>query len=318
MKGPATLCAKSRLSLALCALAIALAPACSSSSDGNAWKTASDGSAAGADAVGSYQRSGSATDVLVMHGDNTFCFLQDGFTVEGTYLLESSNVLLHMQTATADGQEIPIGPDDTEQTGSISGDTITDPDGEEWVQTDQPTAECPAVSSSGVTNPGEGILGRIEKVDWPVESLALGEMIEALPEELGGFERSDETFADTAEYLDTSPGAPPYAGITIAVIDPLTMEGLTSVQMLQATIGLGAGLERKTEERSLDEGAEFAYISGRVVVLEGVGEIPQDERLFLTGWTQPPDGAVFLVQAGSIGQRNAAILALIDAASLGE
>ncbi len=172
------------------------------------------------------------------------------------------------------------------------------------------------VSPSGVTNPGEGILGRIENVDWPVESHALREMIEALPEKLGGFKRSDETFGDAAEYPDTSQGAPPYAGITISVIDPLTMEGFTSVQMLQATIGLGAGLE--DEERSLDEGAEFAYISGRVVVLEGVGEIPEDEPLFLIGWTQPADGAVFLVQAGSIGQRNAAILALIDAASLGE
>ena len=173
------------------------------------------------------------------------------------------------------------------------------------------------VSPSGVTNPGEGILGRIENVDWPVESPALREMIEALPEELGGFERTAaRTFGDAAVYPDTSPGAPPYAGITISVIDPLTMEGLTSVQMLEATIGLVAGLE--DEERSLDEGAEFAYISGRVVVLEGVGEIPEDEPLFLIGWTQPPDGAVFLVQAGSIGQRNAAILALIDAASLGE
>lgn len=173
------------------------------------------------------------------------------------------------------------------------------------------------VSPSGVTNPGEGILGRIENVDWPVESPALREMIEALPEELGGFDRSAaRTFGDAAVYPDTSPGAPPYAGITISVIDPLTMEGLTSVQMLEATIGLVAGLE--DEERSLDEGREFAYISGRVVVLEGVGEIPEDEPLFLIGWTQPPDGAVFLVQAGSIGQRNAAILALIDAASLGE
>ena len=173
------------------------------------------------------------------------------------------------------------------------------------------------VSPSGVTNPGEGILGRIENVDWPVESPALREMIEALPEELGGFERTAaRTFGDAAVYPDTSPGAPPYAGITISVIDPLTMEGLTSVQMLEATIGLVAGLE--DEERSLDEGAEFAYMSGRVVVLEGVGEIPEDEPLFLIGWTQPPDGAVFLVQAGSIGQRNAAILALIDAASLGE
>ena len=173
------------------------------------------------------------------------------------------------------------------------------------------------VSPSGVTNPGEGILGRIENVDWPVESPALREMIEALPEELGGFERTAaRTFGDAAVYPDTSPGAPPYAGITISVIDPLTMEGFTSVQMLEATIGLVAGLE--DEERSLDEGAEFAYMSGRVVVLEGVGEIPEDEPLFLIGWTQPPDGAVFLVQAGSIGQRNAAILALIDAASLGE
>jgi hypothetical protein len=163
----------------------------------------------------------------------------------------------------------------------------------------------------------EGILGRIESVDWPVESPALQEMIEALPEELGGFERiATRTFGDAAAYPDTSPGAPPYAGITISVIDPLKMEGLTSVQMLQATIGLAGGLE--DEERSLDEGAEFAYISGRVVVLEGVGEIPEDEPLFIIGWTQPPDGAVFLVQAGSIEQRDAAILALIDAASLGE
>jgi hypothetical protein len=171
------------------------------------------------------------------------------------------------------------------------------------------------VSPSEVTNPGEGILGRIENVDWPVESPALREMIEALPEELGGFERSDETFGEAAEYPDTSPGAPPYAGISISVIDPLTMEGLTSVQTLQATIGLVAGLE--DEERSLDEGAELAYISGRVVVLEGVGEIPEDNPLFLIGWTQPPDGAVFLVQAESIEQRDAAILALIDASSSG-
>lgn len=172
-----------------------------------------------------------------------------------------------------------------------------------------------APSPSGVTNPGEGILGRIENIDWPVESPALREMIEALPEELGGFERSDETFGDAAEYTDTSPGAPPYAGIAISVIDPLMMEGLTSVQMLQATIGLAGGLE--DEERSLDEGAGFAYVSGRVVVLEGVGEIPEDEPLFIIGWTQPPDGAVFLVQAGSIEQRDDAVLAMIDAASFG-
>jgi hypothetical protein len=170
------------------------------------------------------------------------------------------------------------------------------------------------VSPTRVTNPGEGILGRIKNVDWPVESPALREMIEALPEQLGGLERSDETSGDAAEYPDTSPGAPPYAGIIISAIDPLMMEGFTSVQMLQATIGLVAGLE--DEERSLDEGAELAYISGRVVVLEGVGEIPEDEPLFIIGWTQPPDGAVFLVQAGSIEQRDAAILALIDATSL--
>jgi hypothetical protein len=170
-------------------------------------------------------------------------------------------------------------------------------------------------SPSGVTNPGEGILGRIQNVDWPVESSALRGMIEALPEELGGFERSDETFGDAAVYPDPSSGAPPYAGISISVIDPLTMEGLTSVQLLQATIGLAGSLE--DEERSLDEGAGLAYILGRVVVLEGVGEVPSDEPLFLIGWTQPPDGAVFLVQAGSIEQRDGAILALIDAVSSG-
>src|SRR5918994_1920092 len=103
------------------------------------------------------------------------------------------------------------------------------------------------VSPSGVMSPSEGILGRIENVDWPVESPALQEMIKALPEELGGFERSDETFDDAAVYPDTSPGSPPYAGISISVIDPLMMEGLTSVQMLQATSGL-AGLE--DEEQS--------------------------------------------------------------------
>ena len=179
----------------------------------------------------------------------------------------------------------------------------------------KPQSPKTPVSPTGVTSPGEGILGRIENVDWPDESPAIREMIEALPEQLGGFERSAETFGDAAEYPDSSPGAPPYAGITISVIDPLTMEGFTSVQMLQATIGLVAGLE--DEERSLDEGAEFAYISGRVVALEGVGEIPEDEPLFIIGWTQPPDGAVFLVQAGSIEQRDEAVLAMIDAASLG-
>jgi len=174
------------------------------------------------------------------------------------------------------------------------------------------------VSPSRVTNSGEGILGRIKNVDWPAESPALREMIEALPEGLGGFERSD-TFGDAtgaaAEYRDTTPGAPPYAGISISALELFAEEGLTSVQTLQATIGLVAALE--DEERSLDEGAEFAYISGRVVAVEGEGDIPEDEPLFVIGWTQPPDGAVFLVYAGSIEQRDAAILALIDAASLG-
>ena len=177
------------------------------------------------------------------------------------------------------------------------------------------------VSPSGVTNPGEGILGRTEDVDWPVESPALREMIEALPEELGGFERTAaRTFGDAAVYPDTSPGAPPYAGITISVIDPLTMEGLTSdyrCSRRRSTVsspprrrGTVARRGRKKSSPTCRDGSSswkgWAR-SGRMN--PSSSSAGRNLQTAPSPWRPSP---------GRSGSATPPILALIDAASLGE
>lgn len=95
-----------------------------------------------AGAAGSYSHEGSSSDVLELHDDGTFCLLEEGFEASGTWTVGDSTVSLTAETVTAGTGTVDVPPDQATEEGTLEGDTIVDPDGVEWVRTDDPPADC--------------------------------------------------------------------------------------------------------------------------------------------------------------------------------
>jgi hypothetical protein len=124
---------KALLALATVASLIA-GPACSSGSD--------------VEAAGDYALEGSSPGILELHVDGSFCLIQEGAEVDGTWSATGEDLSLTAKSVVREDRTITPEPDQATEEGKIQGNTITDPEGDEWVRTDSPPIDCPSDRST--------------------------------------------------------------------------------------------------------------------------------------------------------------------------
>jgi len=257
-----------------------------------------------APATGTYSLDGNGLEFLVLEDDARFCLLAEGMTLGGTYEVDGTAL-----TLTADGDH--LGP----QTGTIEGDVITDPDGEEWIRSaDVDTGSCRNTTDDAML-PSllDALAEGISTAPWPSHVDDAAAALDRLPRVINGYR------ADPPHPVDVGPATVtvtfpdpaydgPVSGVSVLVLR--VPPSITAAKLVDATAHMGFVLG--DERTHLDADEPVPLVLGRILEVEGAGKLPDGHDGYLAVWSRRGGHVAFAVIADdlrSLSEGFAAVLA---------